>query len=165
MSLKLFTEILIKLLICFCMVLFFKGYFFGNLYNLKKNYWVLFHLSKKYRCSNWKFVLNIGIYEDLEYNLQKIKSIRVPPGYYVFLFKHDKITPIYGPFQQNFINPSDFDLIIIQKHLPGNSLLCGDNNICLTFGKGIVNSIFFQSFVPFLHWWSSSTGISWYAFL
>lgn len=89
-------------------------------------------------------VLNEGEYESLIFNRQKIKSIYIPYGYFVFLIYDHNVVPFYGPLKVNltdFVNKffDDIEEIIIQKHHEGNTVICGTYNnkdICTTYGTG-----------------------------
>lgn len=92
-----------------------------------------------------KLLLGEGVYDYDEYNKFIIKSIRIPPDYYLFLLLSKDIAPYYGPAT---VNVTQFETtfgnivknMIIQKHRVNNVRICGkynNNTICLTFGQGI----------------------------
>ena len=118
-----------------------KIYNYNQLLNNKKD-GVIFY--DDYYLKGKNIVLNEGEYQSLVFNRQKIKSIYVPYGYFVFLIFDHNIVPFYGPLKVNltgFYNKffGNIEEIIIQKYYEGNTVLCGiynDKKICTTYGKG-----------------------------
>ena len=94
---------------------------------------------------NNKFYFKEGTYAENDFNKINIKSIYVPPDYYVFLITDTDIIPYYGEvhtavkeFRNKYYNR--VITMIIQKYILGNVILCGNfqkKQICMTYNKGL----------------------------